>query len=100
METLIKQGYARPSQIFEDHVNKKIDISKYNTDLGLKIKDIAREKDVLSHGKKAKEKNAEIIDELNAKIKLSQKYRNRRAVIPEGAKTIGTGIYTQQKRNA
>ena len=43
------------------------------------------------------------IDELTDKIKLLQKHRERIALIPEGLKTLGSlgsGIYTQKKRNA
>ena len=37
---------------------------------------------------------------LTHQIKTLQKYRNRIAIIPEGLETIGSGIYTQKKRNA
>ena len=40
------------------------------------------------------------IDKLTNEIKSLQKYRQRISVIPEGLKTLGSGIYTQKKRNA
>lgn len=37
---------------------------------------------------------------MDSDFKTLGKYRDRIAIIPEGVKTIGTGIYTQKKRNA
>ena len=48
-----------------------------------------------------RDSNTVDIDKLTNEIKLLQKYRNRIGLIPEGLKTtVGSGIYTQKKRNA
>ena len=47
-----------------------------------------------------KSKNQEEILGLSDEIRLLQKYKKRINIIEEGAKTVGTGIYTQKKRNA
>ena len=54
----------------------------------------------MSSNKKAQKKNAIEIAELTNDIKSLEKYRKRITVIPEGLKTIGKGIYTQEKGNA
>ena len=68
--------------------------------LGQFSKKLGGKKGSLSKTKKNKESNKEQIDELTNEIKSVQKYRQRISVIPEGLKTLGSGIYTQKKRNA
>lgn len=76
METLIKQGYAPPSQIMEDQINDEIDIDEYKG-IGERLKELGRQKGVLMKSKKGKAQNTERINELSKDIKLLQKYRKR-----------------------
>ena len=39
-----------------------------------------------------------MIDEFTNQIKTLQKYRKRIKIIPEGLKTIGSGIYIHRER--
>lgn len=82
MVTLIKQGFTPPSQILEDQINDKIDIDEYNTEIGERL-GILKENET---------KNAERINKITSDIKLLQKHRKRTGLMPEGSKTIGTGI--------
>ena len=76
LETLIKQGYAPPSQIMEDQINDEIDIDEYKG-IGERLKELGRQKGVLMKFKKGKTQNTERINELSKDIKLLQKYRKR-----------------------
>ena len=100
IERLMSYNLAPPSQIFESHVKKLIDINDYEKDIGEEIKKLGRIKGSLSKNQKMRVKNQKQIDGLTEDIKLLQKYRNRLSFIEEGAKTLGEGIYTQSKRNA
>ena len=59
------------------------------------MQELGRKKAVLSK-KSMKKINKDSIDQLTDTLKTLQKYRNRIALIPEGLKTVGTGIYTQK----
>ena len=65
------------------------------------MQDLGRQKAVLS--KKSLKKipeNVEKINVLNKEIEPLRKYKKRIKIIPEGLKTVGSGVYTQKKRNA
>ena len=98
--TLTKYKLAPPSDVLKGVQNENIDFNVYNKDVGKLIQNIGRQKGVLSKSKKTRDSNKEKIDELTNEIKSLQKYRERISVIPEGLKTLGSGIYTQKKRNA
>ena len=84
----------------EGHVIDEIDIDEYDAGIGEHLKALGRQKGVvLSKSKKTKSKNTERIKELDADIKLLQKYHKRIAIFSEGSKTISKGIYLQKKRN-
>ena len=100
IERLMSYSLAPPSQIFESHVKKIIDINDYEKDIGEQIKRLGIKKGSLSKNQKMREKNQKQIDGLTEDIKLLQKYKHRLSFIEEGAKTLGEGIYTQRKRNA
>ena len=100
VETLTKQGFAPPSQIMEEHSNDEVDLEEYDKGVAERLKELGRQKGVLSKSKKTKAVNTERINELSNDIKLLQKYRKRIGILSEGSKTIGQGIYTQKKRNA
>ena len=68
--------------------------------IGEEIKILGRQKGTLMKSKKLAEKNKDKIDDITKDIKLLQKYRNRVDLIRKGSETLGTGIYTQKKRNA
>lgn len=68
METLIKQGYAPPSQIMEDQINDEIDIDEYISDIGEHLKELGWQKGVLMRSKKSKVQNTERINELSNEI--------------------------------
>ena len=64
------------------------------------MQELGRKKAVLSK-KSMKEINKDSINEITDILKTLQKSRNRIALIPEGLKTVGSGMYyTQKKRNA
>ena len=100
IERLMSYNLAPPSQIFESHVKKIIDINDYEKDIGEQIKKLGRQKGSLSKNQKMREKNQKQIDGLTEDIKLLQKYKHRISFMEEGSKTLGEGIYTQKKRNA
>lgn len=64
------------------------------------MKDLGWVKNQIITWEKSQRENRENTEMLNAKIKLLQRYRNRIAFIPDGAKTIGQGIYKQKRRSA
>ena len=99
IQKLIDYELRPPSQVLKASVDGELDIDDYNKLLGIKIKELGKQKGLLSGNKKKREKNIDQIEELTKDIKLIQKYRDRIKIIPEGKKTIGTG-YTQPKRNA
>ena len=99
IKTLIKYNLSPPSDVLKGVQNKNIDFNVYNKDLGKKLQKLGAKKGTLSKSKKTRDSNKEKIDELTNEIKSLQKYRERISVIPEGLKTLGSGIYTQKKRN-
>ena len=101
MQTLMTYNLYAPSDVLMAVKDKILDWGDYSQQITKLLKEIGREKGGLSKGPKAKEKNAEKIEQLTNKIKTIQKYRKRISVIPEGLKTIGSGgRYKQPKRNA
>ena len=100
IKTLTKYKLAPPSDVLKGVQNENIDFNVYNKDVGKLIQNLGRQKGVLSKSKKTRDSNEKQIDELTKEIKSVQKYRQRISVIPEGLKTLGSGIYTQKKRNA
>ena len=106
-EILLLTNYKKPSpsDLLKSIEKGDVDFNEFDRTLGKTLQDLGRKKGSLSGTAKAKEKNKEKIDDLTYQIKTLQKYRNRIKIIPEGLKTIGSGmkgkgIYTQKKRNA
>ena len=101
LQTFMEYKLYSPSDVFKAVKDKKLDWDHYNGQITKLLKQIGREKGGLSKGVKAREKNAEKINQLANDIKTIQKYQKRISVIPEGLKTIGSGgRYKQPKRNA
>ena len=99
IEKLTNYGLYPPSRVLQASIDGSLNIDEYDENLGKKLNKLGAKKGNLSKGK-GKTKNKDQIDELTKDIKLTQKYRNRIKILPEGKKTIfGTG-YTQPKRNA
>ena len=99
IQILTKYGYYPPSDVLKATVDGTLDLDQYDADIGKRLNKLGSFKGSLSRGK-GKTKNKDRIEELTKDIKLIQKYRNRIKIIPEGKKTLGTGFYTQPKRNA
>ena len=99
-KTLTYYDFNSPSDLLKRVQNGNVDFDKYNRDVGLLLQELGRRKGSLSKSKKARDSNKYEIDELTHQIKTLQKYRQRISIIPEGLETIGSGIYTQKKRNA
>ena len=73
--------------------------------MGVILKNLGGKKGALSKSKKTQSKKTQVShkmesDKLTNEINTLKKYRKRIAVIPEGLETLGSGIYTQPKRNA
>ena len=100
IETLMYYNIPAPSDLLKVVKKGDVDFDEFNRTLGKTIQDLGRQKGTLSRSKKKRDSNKEQIDEFTHQIKTLQKYRNRIAIIPEGLETIGSGIYTQKKRNA
>ena len=101
MQTLMEYNLYAPSDVLAGVKDKKLDWDNFNGQITKLLKQIGREKGGLSKGVKAREKNAEKINELANDIKTIQKYQKRIGLIPEGLQTIGSGgRYKQPKRNA
>ena len=100
IKNLTKHKLYAPSDVLKGVQNKNIDFVVYNKDVGKLIQKLGAKKGTLSKSKKTRDSNKDKIDELTNEIKSLQKYRERISVIPEGLKTLGSGIYTQKKRNA
>ena len=100
LQTLMAYKLYTPSEVFKAVKDKKLDWDDYDDKIGKLLKEIGREKGGLSKGVKAREKNAEKINQLTNEIKTIQKYQKRISVIPEGLKTIGKGVKYKPKRNA
>ena len=96
--TLTKYKLYPPSDVLKGVQNEELDFDVYNRNVGKLIQNLGRQKGVLSKSKKTRDSNEKQIDELTNEIKSVQKYRQRISVIPEGLKTLGSGIYTQKKR--
>ena len=100
IKKLIVYNLPPPSQILKSQLDGLININAYEKGIGKRIQDLGRQKGTLSKNKKMNDENKEQIHGLTEDIKLLQKYKKRIGVMEEGVKTIGTGIYTQKKRNA
>ena len=100
VQTFMYYDLPPPSDLLKFVKKGDVDFDKFNRKLGKTPQDLGRQKGTLSKSKKTRDSNKEQIDELTHQIKTLQKYRNRIAIIPEGLETIGSGIYTQKKRNA
>ena len=100
IETLMYYNIPAPSDLLKVVKKGEVDFNEFDRTLGKTIQDLGRQKGTLSRAKKKRDSNKEQIDEFTHQIKTLQKYRNRIAIIPEGLETLGSGIYTQKKRNA
>ena len=101
MQTLMTYNLYTPSDVLMGVKDKKLDWDNYSRQITQLLKEIGREKGGLSKGVKAREKNAEKIEQLTNDIKTLQKYQKLISVIPEGLQTIGKGVkYKPPKRNA
>ena len=96
---LTKRNFPPPSIILKSHLDNSIDLNEFIKEIGEMTKTLGRKKGYLSK-KSSKTKNKKEISDLSDEIALLQKYKKRIDIIEEGAKTVGTGIYTQKKRNA
>ena len=99
IKKLTNRNLPPPSIILKSHLDNTINLNEFIKELGEKTKELGRKKGYLSK-KSSKTKNKEKISDLSDEIRLLQKYKKRIDIIEEGAKTVGTGIYTQKKRNA
>ena len=100
IQTLMYYDLPAPSDVLKSVKNGEVDFDEFDRTIGKTLQDLGRQKGTLSKSKKSRDSNKEQIDEFTHQIKTLQKYRNRIAIIPEGLETIGSGIYTQKKRNA
>ena len=100
VKTFMYYDLPPPSDLLKLVKKGDVDFDEFNRTLGKTLQDLGRQKGTLSKSKKTRDSNKEQIDELTHQIKTIQKYRNRIAIIPEGLETMGSGIYTQKKRNA
>ena len=100
IQTLIKYKLFTPSDVLKEVQNENLDFDDYDANVGKIIQNLGGQKGALSKTKKTRDSNKKQINELTNEIKTIQKYRQRIAIIPEGLDTIGSGIYTQKKRNA
>ena len=89
-----------PSIILKSYLDNTLNLNLFMKEIGEKIKDLGRKKGTLNSKKSLKQNQKEKILELSDDIELLRKYKRRIDIIEEGAKTVGTGIYTQKKRNA
>ena len=96
---LTNKNLPPPSIILKSHLDNTINLNEFLKEIGEMTKELGRKKGQLSK-QKFKTKNKEAISDLSDEIALLQKYKKRINIIEEGAKTVGTGIYTQKKRNA
>ena len=99
MIKLMNRNLPPPSIILKSHLDNTINLNQFLKEIGEMTKELGRKKGQLSKTK-SKTKNKEAISDLSDEITLLQKYKKRINIIEEGAKTVGTGIYTQKKRNA
>ena len=100
IQTLMKYKLFAPSDVLKGVQNKKLNFKDYIANIGAILKNLGGKKGSLSKNKKTRGSRKVEIDELKNEIDTIQKYRKRIAVIPEGLETLGSGIYTQPKRNA
>ena len=100
IQTLIKYKLYPPSDVLKRVQNETLDFDDYDNNLGKITQKLGRQKGSLSKSKMMRDSNKKEIDKLTNEIKMLKKYRKRIGVIPEGLKTVGSGIYTQEKRNA
>ena len=87
IETLMKYELLPPSSVLQRSQDGSIDFNVYNNKVRKIIKEMGRQKGVLSRGK-GKISNSDKIDMLDRQIETIKKYRKRISVIPEGLKTI------------
>ena len=99
IKKLMNRNLPPPSIILKSHLDNTINLNEFIKELGEKTKELGRKKGTLSK-KSSKKNNKKKISDLSDEIALLQKYKKRIDIIEEGAKTVGTGIYTQKKRNA
>ena len=99
IKKLMNRNLPPPSIILKSHLDNTINLNEFIKELGEKTKELGRKKGTLSK-KSSKKNNKQKISDLSDEIALLQKYKKRIDIIEEGAKTVGTGIYTQKKRNA
>ena len=99
MIKLTNRNLPPPSIILKSPLDNTINLNEFLKDIGEMTKELGRKKGQLSKTK-SKTENKEAISDLSDEIALLQKYRKRINIIEEGAKTVGTGVYTQKKRNA
>ena len=100
LATLATYQLQSPTEVLHYSIDGSIDVDDLTKEVNEKIKQLGRSKAWLITRKQSRVKNKNKIDEITKDIKLLQKYRERIKIIPEGKKTIGTGLYTQPKRNA
>ena len=100
IEIMMEYELIPPSSLLERIKDGSLVFKDYDNKVGKIIKEIGRQKGVLSIGK-SKIKNEAKIDMLNMKMEAVKKYRKRIQLIPEGIETLsGKGLHTQPKRNA
>ena len=100
IEIMMEYELIPPSSLLKFIKDGKLTFNDYDYKVGKVLKEIGRQKGVLSRGK-GKNKNEAKIDILNMKMEAVKKYRKRIQLIPEGLKTLsGEGLHTQPKRNA
>ena len=100
IEIMMEYELIPPSSVFHRIQDGSLNFDDYDYKVGKVLKEIGRQKGVLSRGK-GKNKNEAKIDILNIKMEAVKKYRKRIQLIPEGLKTLsGEGLHTQPKRNA
>ena len=97
---LTNRNLPPPSIILKSYLDNTLNLNLFMKEIGEKIKDLGRKKGTLNSKKSLKQNQKEKILELSDDIELLRKYKRRIDIIEEGAKTVGTGIYTQKKRNA
>ena len=100
IKILMENELYPPSSLLERIKDGSLVFKDYDNKVGKIIKEIGRQKGVLSRGK-SKITNEAKIYMLNMKMEMVKKYKKRIQLIPEGIETIsGEGLVTQPKRNA
>ena len=94
IKTLMSYNLFAPCDILKGIRSKTLDFYDYDKNISKILKNLGAKKGNLSKSKKTRDSNKEEIDKFTNEIKLLQNYRKRIALIPEGLKTVGSGIYT------